>query len=98
MKNLNLIRLLLELKKTYHDEKTFNFDRGIDAIINILSENSTPKSDEWDQAASLYRTMAGSKSGFSDVYIERDTAEQRVIANTRLDFIRQELWDTFSRV
>jgi hypothetical protein len=41
--------------------------------------------------------MAGSKSGFSDVYIDRGTAEQRIAANARLDTIRQTLWDAFER-
>ena len=92
-----LIRMLLELKNIYHGEGCRDFDRGIDAIVSILSESALPGTPAWEEAASIYRTMAGSKSGFSDVYIDRDTVEQRIAANARLDDIRQTLWDTFAR-
>jgi len=41
--------------------------------------------------------MAGSKSGFSDVYIDRATTVQRIAANARLDAIREALWNAFER-
>mgnify|MGYP003429707333 FL=1 len=98
MKNTHLISLLTELKDIFHSENCRNFDAGINAIIRILSDDPLPNSNEWAQATSMYRTMAGSKSGFSDVYIDRGTAEQRIAANARLDTIRQMLWDAFERV
>lgn len=88
--------MLLELKHIYHGERCGDFDRGIDAIVSILSENALPGTPAWE-AGSIYRTMAGSKSEFSDIYIDRDTVEQRIAANARLDAIRQTLWDTFAR-
>ncbi|MNK69069.1 hypothetical protein D3C87_884490 [compost metagenome] len=98
MKNTHLISLLTELKDIFHSENCRNFDAGINAIIRILSDDTLPNSNEWAQATSIYRTMAGSKSGFSDVYIDRGTSEQRIAANARLDSIRQMLWDAFERV
>lgn len=90
--------MLITLKDIFHSENCRNFDAGINAIIRILSDDPLPNSNEWAQATSIYRTMAGSKSGFSDVYIDRGTSEQRIAANARLDAIRQMLWDAFERV
>jgi hypothetical protein len=98
MTNSNLTELLISLKEIFHSESCRNFDSGINAIIRLLSDDPLPDSNEWAQATSMYRTMAGSKSGFSDVYIDRGTAEQRIAANARLDTIRQMLWDAFERV
>jgi hypothetical protein len=93
-----LISLLTELKDIFHREHCMEFDSGINAIIQILSEHPRPDSNEWAQATSIYRTMAGTKSGFSDIYVDRGSAEERVAANVRLDAIRKELWDTFDRI
>lgn len=92
-----LMAQLVELKKIYHDEGCRDFDRGIDGVLSMLSQGALPNNSAWEQAGSIYRTMAGSKSGFSDVYIDRDTVEQRIAANLKLDGIRQTLWDTFTR-
>jgi hypothetical protein len=97
MTNSMLVSMLLELKHIYHGEGCRDFDRGIDAIVSILSESALPGTPAWEEAGSIYKTMAGSKSGFSDIYIDRDTVEERIAANARLDAIRQTLWDTFSR-
>jgi hypothetical protein len=97
MTNSKYIDLLIEFKETPHNEHCRNFDPGINAIIRILSENPLSDSNEWREATSMYRTMTGTKSGFSDVYIDRDTVEQRVVDNARLDAIRKVLWDTSDR-
>ncbi|KAA0994816.1 hypothetical protein FQ192_11855 [Pseudomonas sp. ANT_J12] len=97
MTNSHCITLLIELKEIFHKERCRNFDSGIYAIIRILSEDPLSDSNEWSEATSIYRTMAGTKAGFSDVYIDRDTVEQRVADNARLDTIRKVLWDTFDR-
>jgi len=97
MTNSHLIELLISLKDIFHTENCRHFDAGINSIIRLLSSNPLPNSNEWAQATSMYRTMAGSKSGFSDVYIDQGTAEQRTAANARLDAIRQMLWDAFER-
>ncbi|GAB0063748.1 hypothetical protein IBA8401_47800 [Pseudomonas syringae] len=44
--------------------------------------------NEWVQAASIYKAMAGSKSGFSDVYVERGDAEKE--QSLILGFMRLE--------
>jgi hypothetical protein len=98
MTNSHITKMLITLKDIFHSENCRNFDAGINAIIRLLSDDPLPDSNEWAQATSIYRTMAGSKSGFSDVYIGRGTAEQRIAANARLDAIRQMLWDAFERV
>jgi hypothetical protein len=79
------------LKQIFHSENCQNFDSGINSIIHLLSDDPLPDSNEWAQATSIYRTMAGSKSGFSDVYIDRGTAD------ARLDAIREALWNAFER-
>lgn len=91
------IDFLIEFKEILHNEHCRNFDPGINAIIRILSENPLSDSNDWREATSMYRTMTGTKSGFSDVYIDRDTVEQRVVDNARLDAIRKVLWDTSDR-
>lgn len=73
-------------------------DEGINSIISILHDMSKPTATAWEDAASIYRTLAASKSGFSDVYVDAGTADERVAANVQLDSIRQMLWDTFKRV
>jgi hypothetical protein len=98
MTNSHLTELLTTLKEILHSENCRNFDAGINSIIRLLIDDPSPSSNEWAQATSIYRTMAGSKSGFSDVYIERGILEERVAANARLDAIRQMLWDAFERV
>ncbi|WP_080106581.1 hypothetical protein [Pseudomonas syringae] len=97
MKNSYLISLLEELKEIYHSEGCFNFDSGIDAVMHKLSASSEMYDDEWGQAASIYKTMAGSKSGFSDVYIDRGDAGERVELNTRLHEIRTILWGVLGK-
>ncbi|WP_074842360.1 MULTISPECIES: hypothetical protein [Pseudomonas syringae group] len=98
MKNSYLISLLSELKEIYHSEGCLNFDSGIYAVIHELSASSEMDDDEWVQAASIYKTMAGTKSGFSDVYIDRGDAEKRVELNTRLHEIRTILWGVLGKV
>ncbi|MCK9715922.1 hypothetical protein LT722_13670 [Pseudomonas syringae pv. syringae] len=99
MKKFYLISLLTELKEIYHFEGCLNFDSGIDAVLYKLSAGSEMMNDdEWVQAASIYKTMAGSKSGFSDVYVERGDAEKRVALNVRLHEIRTILWGVFGKI
>ena len=93
-----LMAQLVELKKIYNDEGCRDFDRGIDGVLSMLAQGALPNTPEWEQAGSMYRTMAGSKSGVSDLYIDRDNVEQRIAANSKLDAIRQTLWATFTRV
>lgn len=95
MKESLALKLLVELQGIYRKEGGQNFDSGIAAAIASLSDEKISGKDRWSQACSIYRTMAGSKSGFSDFYLDRDTVEQRIIANARLDYIRQELWTLF---
>lgn len=98
MNNREIIRQLEILKSIYHVERCYNFDSGINSIINILNSTSDQSGEPREQAASIYRTLAVSKSGFSDVYVNAGTADERVAANIKLDGIRQLLWDTFRRV
>ncbi|MEB6589226.1 hypothetical protein MXM82_08780 [Pseudomonas asiatica] len=97
MNNNEIIRRLETLKNIYHKEHYHNFDSGIDSIINILHKTSKQDGPTWEQAASIYRTLAVSKSGFSDVYVDAGTSDERVAANIKLDDIRQSLWDAFKR-
>lgn len=92
LKETYALELLVELQSIYCKEGGRNFDAGISAAIASLADKEISEKDRWSQACSIYQTMAVSKSGFSDFYIDRDTVEQRINANARLDFIRQELW------
>jgi hypothetical protein len=86
------LELLTELREIYRREGGRNFVSGISAAIGSLSDEELSEKERWSNACSVYQTMAGSKSGFADFYIDRETVEQRVDANARLDKIRQELW------
>lgn len=97
MEAFEIVGLLTELKSIYHNEECKEFDGGIDAAVQILKERPVINGEEWNLAASIYRTMAESKSGFSDVYVAGDDVEQRVAANARLDSIREMLWRIFTR-
>jgi hypothetical protein len=97
MNNSELVKLLKNLKEIYHREGCYDFDVGINSIIETLSDTPDQAGAAWERASSIYRTMAGSKSGFSDVYVDASTADERVAANALLDGIRQKLWDTFER-
>ncbi|WP_442109134.1 hypothetical protein [Pseudomonas sp. NUPR-001] len=98
MNNIKAAELLKELKEIYHREGCYSFDGGINSTIKALSNSVTRNDPHWERAASLYRTMAGSKSGFSDVYVDAGTSQERVAANIKLDNIRQDLWEAFERV
>lgn len=97
MNNSELVNLLKNLKEIYHQEGCYRFDGGINSIIEALSDSPCQSGAAWERASSIYRTMAGTKSGFSDVYIDASTADERVAANILLDDIRQKLLDTFER-
>lgn len=94
LKIVYTIKLLKELREIYCAEGGKNFIEGIEGIIECLSETALEEK-KWTYACSIYRTMADSKSGFWDIYIDGKTAEQRVNANARLDEIRTELWVLF---
>lgn len=98
MNNIKAAANLKELKEIYHQEGCYSFDEGIDSTIKALSDSIIQNDAFWERAASLYRTMAGSKSGFSDVYVDAGTSQERVAANIKLDSIRQYLWDAFARI
>ncbi len=98
MNNSEIIKQLETLKNIYHKERCYNFDSGIESIINILHDTSRQDGAAWEQAAAIYKTLAISKSGFSDIYVDAETADERVATNIKLNDIRQLLWDTFKRV
>lgn len=64
---------LNELRSIYHDEGGGRFVVGISAAIRYLGDQSLAEEERWSNARSIYKTMAGSKSGFTDVYIEKPT-------------------------
>ncbi|MDZ3991655.1 hypothetical protein [Pseudomonas sp. Teo4] len=97
MTNHELVDLLKTLSAIYHREGCFDFDAGIGSMIDLLSRSPDQSGALWQHAASSYRTMAVTKSGFSDVYVDAATAQERVLANIQLDGIRQTLWETFKR-
>lgn len=93
----DLQHLFSELKTLYNNEGCRNFDSGFDAILRTLNDSSLSDTSKIKEAGSLYRTMAGSKSGFSDIYIDHDSHEMRMSANARLDTIRQLLWEALGQ-
>jgi hypothetical protein len=86
---------LNELRSIYHDEGGGRFVVGISAPIRYLGDQSLAEEERWSNARSRYKTMAGSKSGFTDVYMEKPTIEQILVANQRLDYLRGEHWRIF---
>lgn len=85
------LKLLVELRDIYRKDGGENFISGISGAIDCLSDEVIVEDESWSNAFSIYRTMAGSKSGFADIYIDRETLEQRIEANARLDKIRETL-------
>jgi hypothetical protein len=86
------LKLLMELRDIYHREGGGNFIIGISGAIDCLSDEDDAGNESWSNACSIYRTMANSKSGFAEIYIDCDSVAQRIEANARLDQIRDELW------
>lgn len=84
--------LLVELLNIYATEGGGGFLPGIAAAIDSIDNASDAEGAGAGTIESIYRNMAGSKSGFSDFYVERNDLSERVKANDRLDYIRQELW------
>ncbi|WP_256659445.1 hypothetical protein [Pseudomonas sp. H9] len=78
MNKVKAAEFLKELKEIYNREGCYSFDKGIDSTIKELSDSIIQNDAPWQRAASLYRTMAGSKSGFSDVYVDAGTSQERV--------------------
>ncbi|WP_371435254.1 hypothetical protein, partial [Polaromonas sp.] len=97
IKKQPLIALLVELREIYRKEGGLVFVNGINSVIFWLSSDDETENERWINACTGYKTMASAKSGFSDVYIERDTFEERLKANVRLDQIRTELWASLGR-
>lgn len=89
------LNYLTELRSIYHDEGGGRVADGITAAISYLTDQRLTEEERWSKARSIYKTMAGSKSGFADFYVERPTIEQILVANRRLDYLRDELWQLF---
>lgn len=87
----HLVELLIELRDICRKESGEAFVGGINSVISWLSSDDGVE-EGWRNARAGYKAMAEAKSGLSDFYIERDTFEERVLANERLDQIRKELW------
>jgi hypothetical protein len=87
-------RLLLEeLKEILQKEGEINWLRGIVAAIGCLRNPDIKQG--LVEAKSIYLTMASGKGAFSEYYIHRVDASERVEANRRLDDLRDRLWQLF---
>ncbi|MHC8401509.1 hypothetical protein ACYZTX_19110 [Pseudomonas sp. MDT1-17] len=95
MDEKKVVGLLVELQEIYRKEGERNYDHGFSAALAALCDQGLPELERWSEARSIYRTMAGGKSGFSDFYIDKNTVEERILENKRLDEIRQQLWLLF---
>ena len=84
--------LLVELLSIYAREEGGAFLPGIAAAIDSIDDASDAEGGGSGTIGSIYLKMAGSKWGFSDFYVERNDLNERMKANDRLDYIRQELW------
>lgn len=90
------IKLLIELREICQKEGGEALVGGINSVISWLASDDETK-DGWRNARAGYKTMAEAKSGLSDFYVERDTFEERLLANARLDQIRKELWTSLGQ-
>lgn len=90
------IELLTELRDICRNEGGEVFVRGINSVISWLASDDET-GEAWRNARAGYKTMTEAKSGLSDFYVERDTFEERLLANARLDEIRKELWGSLGQ-
>ena len=84
--------VLSELVKVLNEEGETNWSRGINAA---LSHVKTGTEDDYLMARSIYKTMCMGGAGFMEYYIKRDSFEEQRIANTKLESMRDRLWDMF---
>ncbi|MGT2494410.1 hypothetical protein ACU4GD_37930 [Cupriavidus basilensis] len=84
--------LLVELLNIYATEGG-GFLPGIAAAIDSIDNASDAEGRGAGTIESIYPNMAGSKSGFSDFYVERNDLSERVKANDRRGlYSARELW------
>lgn len=86
-------RLLDELRRILEKEGENNWIRGIVAARRCLDDPDIKRAV--DGARSIYITMMGGNSSFSDYYIRRDNSAAQANANQQLDELRDELWRLF---
>ena len=94
VRNYREIELVLsELEKVLDEEGETNWSRGIKAA---LSHVKTGTEDDYLLASSIFKTMCMGGAGFMEYYIKRDSFEEQRIANTKLESMRDRLWDMFN--
>lgn len=86
-------RLLDQLKAILEAEREANWLRGINAALGCLQESD--REQGFQEAKSIYTTMATGKGAFSDYYIQHDNPGVQLEANKRLDKARNQLWQLF---
>lgn len=94
MKNFRKVEYVLsELEKILEKEKETNWSRGIKAALSHIKAGTE---DDYLLAKSIYKTMCVGGAGFMEYYIKRDSFEEQRIANTKLESMRDRLWDLFN--
>lgn len=86
----DILSLLEKARKILAAQGDRNWIRGIE---NALAEWDA---GNYDQARSIYRSMVVGRRGFAEHNIWIDDYDQRIVANQKLDAIRDELWRTIN--
>jgi len=90
-------RLLSDLLDILESQRERNWIRGIKGVMGYLTDmNGQISASEFNHARSIYNTMTAGGRGFSEYYIEADTAEKRIQANKDLDRLRTEILAVFN--
>lgn len=92
-KNLKEIESALsELTKILSLDNERNWSRGINSALSHVRAGTE---EDYHSAKSIYKTMCSGGAGFMEYYIKRDNPKDQAELNTRLDHIRDRLWDLF---
>ena len=86
-------RLLKELLLIMETEPDRNWISGVSSALAWLDRGDIAVG--FERAKATYRAMNGGMGTFSDYCVHRESFEERVKANRRLDQIRDGLWDLF---
>ncbi len=95
-KIFSAVSLLRQLQSWMERESEYNFLPGVEAALAELTPPSEATPKHFDNARSIYRTMAMSKNGLSDLNVWKNDVRERLDANSELDSLRNQLWQIFS--
>ncbi len=90
--------LLASLLNLLSEQGEQNWRRGVSAALLELTDSEGGLNPAgFDRAASIYRSMTAGGRGFAEYFVWSPNDDERISANQKLDELRDELWEIFSR-